>query len=270
MQNNLGYTKNLFILPFDHRSSFLKLDPNPEKIKEYKEIIYEAFKHSLSLGIHKENSAILVDEQFGDKILVNARNQGYITILTTEKSGGTEFDFEYGEQFGEHIEKYKPTFVKALVRHQLNLNWTRLKILSDYCHEHGYKFLLEVLTENKTASQALDAIKEFQNLSIEPDIWKLEGMDNETDYQNIVHEAKIDGRLNVGVVVLGRGADQETVEKWITLGAKVKGVIGFAVGRTVFWEALVEYKNGNINKEKAIEIISTNFLHFYNIFIHKE
>src|SRR3972149_10200399 len=107
----IGYTKALFILPFDHRSSFLKKmfappaggagrEPTDEeigKIKKAKEIIYQGFKRSLSQGLPRESSAILVDEQFGGELLRDAHENGFAIILTTEKSGKTEFDFEYGE-----------------------------------------------------------------------------------------------------------------------------------------------------------------------------
>ena len=122
MQNNLGYTKRLFILPFDHRASFAKIfgfaienitQQQKEYMKQTKKLIYEAFKKAISQGISKEEAAILVDEEYGDEILKDAKIQGFTAILTTEKSGSTTFDFEYGENFTQHIEKYKPIFAKA-------------------------------------------------------------------------------------------------------------------------------------------------------------
>src|SRR3989338_525361 len=148
MLSNLGYTKPLFILPFDHRSSFAKIFQDKEGIISAKWIIYEAFKKALSDGISKDESAILVDEGFGDKILVDAKNNGITTILTTEKSGEKEFTFEYGNDFSQHIEKYNPAFVKALIRYNPKddkdskiRQQVKLKILSEYCHSHNYKFL---------------------------------------------------------------------------------------------------------------------------------
>ena len=117
MHNNLGYNKSLFILPFDHRSSFSKIFQDKDSIVSAKWIIYEAFKKALSDGIPKDSAAILVDEEFGDKILLDAKNNGFTTILTTEKSGQKEFTLEYGSEFAKHIEKYKPTFAKALIRY---------------------------------------------------------------------------------------------------------------------------------------------------------
>jgi len=278
MSDTLGYNKNLFVLPFDHRSSFAKLfgfvnqdlsSKEKEIITQAKELIYLAFKKAVERKISKEQAAILIDEEYGDKIICDAISQNYNVILATEKSGQKEFSFEYEDGFKQHIEKYKPTFVKALVRYKSDSDCSKLKTLSEYCHESGYKFILEVLTENKTGNEAIAAIKEFQNAGIEPDIWKLEGMQKEKEYQDIVLQAQNGSRQNVKVVILGRGEEQKTVENWIRVGAKVKGVIGFAVGRTVFWEPLIEYKNGKIEKEKAIEIICNNFLHFYHIFTAK-
>ena len=120
---SLGYDKPLFILAFDHRASFLKLfgyqeslDPKQlQEAKDAKRMIYEGFKKAVLKGTPpKDHGGILVDEQFGDVIHEEARDESYITLLTIEKSGQDEFDFEYGEKFGEHIEKYKPTFAKVL------------------------------------------------------------------------------------------------------------------------------------------------------------
>ena len=269
MLKNLGYTKNLFILPFDHRSTFEKEKFEKKQIIEGKLIIYEAFKKSIKSGISKEESAILVDEEYGDEILQDARENGITTILTTEKSGQIEFDFEYGNDFGEHIKKYNPTFAKALIRFKPNTDWTKLKMLCDYCHNHGYKFLLEVLSGESTpgAQNLTNVISDLRGSDIEPDVWKLEGMGDKTDYESIVAKIKEDGRDNVGLVILGRGENREKVEQWLNAGKNVDGVIGFAVGRTIFWQPLLDFKNGKIGREKAVEEICDNFLHFYKIFI---
>lgn len=314
MKKNIGYDKRLFVLPFDHRSSFEKgmfgienrkpTSYEARQIIEIKKIIYEAFKKTVSSDVSKEEAAILVDEQYGNEILQDARNNGFITCLTTEKSGQKEFTFEFGKDFGKHIGKYKPTFAKALIRYnpkdeeQSKIKQQKnLKILSDFCHKNNYKFLLEVLipprsnTSEESPSQhlrgdrraprrltlkrydkeirpklAVNVIEELQNAGIEPDVWKLEGMSKVDDYNAVVNQVKANGRDNVGIVVLGRGANQEQVEEWILVGATVKGVIGLAVGRTVFWQPLMNLKNGKIGKEKAIGNISDNFLHFCEIF----
>lgn len=302
--DNLGYNKLLFILPFDHRSTFAKgmfgaseeslTEEIIQGIKREKQIIYKAFKKAIGNGIPLENAAILAEEQFGDEILKDARENGYVTILTTEKSGQNEFEFEYGEEFSEHIEKYDPTFVKVLVRYNpdddpemKNRQIEKLKKLSDYCHVKGYKFLAEILivpTENQLAKLdgdknrfdkeersklAARMIEEFQDFGIEPDVWKMEGLETQEDYGLMTEAARKNGRDNVGIVILGRGAGKDVVDKWIMEGAKIQGIIGFAVGRTVFWEPLTEEKDGKISEDEAIAKICDNFVFYYNLFMNE-
>jgi len=298
--SDLGYKDPLYILPFDHRSSFMKKMFNISggltkelalMVVHSKKLIFEGFKSAVASGIPVEHAAILVDEQFGDGILREARLDGYKFLLATEKSGQDEYDFEYGHTFAEHIEKYKPTFTKALARFNpegdkdMNKRQAaKLKILSDFSHESGYKFLIEPLipaTETQLKSVGGDAkkyddelrpnltaqmIKELQDAGVEPDVWKIEGFENPKHYEEAIKQAKIDGRQDVSAVVLGRGADSVQVEKWLKAGAKVKGVIGFAVGRTIFWDALIGVRDKKLTLEQAIEKIASNYLHFYKVF----
>lgn len=298
---NLGYNKPLYILAFDHRSSFTKKilgvegEPNKaqiETIKELKEVIFQGFKQGIEKGISKEAGAILCDEQFGEDVLKQARADNHIFAMCTEKSGQPEFMFEYDEQFGKHIQDFAPTFVKALVRYnpededqEMNKRQTaRLKQLSDYCHENGFKFLLEPLIPatpaqlEKTGNDQkrydleirpklmVNMVKEFHDSGVEPDVWKIEGLEQAKEYQAIVNEINADGRGDVSAVILGRGADANQVEKWLKAGAKVPGMIGFAIGRTIFHQPLMDYMEKKLNKEQTIEQISNNYLRFYKVF----
>ncbi|MGA2911819.1 MAG: DUF2090 domain-containing protein [Candidatus Levyibacteriota bacterium] len=306
---SLGYTKPLYILPFDHRTTFATkmfgkssvLDLSVEEkeaIREFKMLIYKGFKDAVEKLIPTDFAAILCDEEFGAEVLIDALHNGFLTLLPVEKSGQEEFAFQYAD-FGQHIEKFHPAFVKALVRfnpqdlgdlkQRQKLN---LKKLADYCHENNHKFLLEVLitpteTQLKDAGSQLgfdrkmrsvlaeQVIKELQEFGIEPDIWKLEGFESEEDYKEIIKGIKRGGRENVNLIILGRGAREEEAEKWLEVGAKeevfevgakVEGVIGFAVGRTVFWQAIAKFHQGEIGKAEVIETVSAHFQKFYKIF----
>src|SRR6478735_9142894 len=121
-----GYDRPLYIQPFDHRGSFqTKMfgwqsplsDAQTAEIAGAKRVIYDGFKAALAAGVPKERAGILVDEQFGAAILRDASQHGYCTSCPAEKSAQKEFDFEYGEDFGRHIEAFSPTFCKVLVRY---------------------------------------------------------------------------------------------------------------------------------------------------------
>jgi len=123
---NLGYDRELYIQPFDHRGSFqIKLfgwkgalnDAQTAEIAATKQVIYDGFKVAVAGGVPKAKAGILVDEQFGAAILRDAASQGYATASPAEKSGQDEFDFEYGEDFAKHIAAFRPTFCKVLVRY---------------------------------------------------------------------------------------------------------------------------------------------------------
>jgi len=308
--SKLGYTKPLYILPFDHRATFAKkmfglaseTELNEEQkhlIKEFKMLIYKGFKDAVEKLIPSDYAAILCDEEYGSAVLADAQLNKVITMLTIEKSGETEFKFAF-DNFGEHIEKYHPTFAKVLIRYNpadhddtKQRQKKNLKLLSDYCHENNYKFLLELLvfpTEDqlkdvggsklKYDSQmrtglTIDVVKDLQSFGVEPDVWKLEGFESVKDYENVVKAIKIDGRNDVNLVVLGRGAGEEKVDEWLEtgtkaewleVGPKLEGVIGFAVGRTIFWDALEKFYKGEISKGDVIRIVSENFQKFYEVF----
>lgn len=300
--SDLGFTRDLFIMPFDHRGSFQEKlfgikgrAPNVEETREissYKKIIYEGFKKAVAAGVPKDKAGILVDEQFGSEILRDAKENGFMTACPAEKSGQDEFDFEYGAEFGAHINKFNPTFVKVLVRYNpqgeaaLNQRQAeRLKKLSDYCHEHHHKFMFELLvpaTPQQLASVGgntarydhelrpnlmVEAMKELQNCGVEPDVWKLEGIESTEDSRKVASQARTQGRDKVGVIVLGRGENAEKVKHWLTTAAGVPGLIGFAVGRTIFWEPLKAVKDGKLTPQQASDQVAKNYKGFCDLWI---
>jgi len=49
------------------------------------------------------------------------------------------------------------------------------------------------------------AIHELQDARVEPDVWKIEGLDRREDCEKMVAAARRSGRDNVGCIILGRG-----------------------------------------------------------------
>jgi len=299
----LGYDQRLYILPFDHRGSFVTkmfgwhggLTPaQTAEIAAAKRVIYDGFKAAIAGGAPKNKGGILVDEQFGAAILRDAKANGFATACPAEKSGQDEFDFEYGDSFANHIEAIQPTFCKVLVRYNpegdaaLNQRQTaRLKKLSDYLHSKSEsRFMFELLVPAEKAQlerikgdkKAYDlelrpklmvqTIKQLQDAGVEPDVWKIEGLDRREDCEEIVSAAHRGGRDKVGCIVLGRGEDDKKVREWLTTAAGVNGFVGFAVGRTVFWEPLVNFLTKKTSREAAVAQITRRYREFVEIFEH--
>jgi 5-dehydro-2-deoxygluconokinase len=296
----LGYNKPLYILPFDHRGSFQtgmfgwKGSLSPEQtaqIAAAKEVIYDGLKAAIAGGVAKERAGILVDEQFGAAILRAAVKEGYITAVPAEKSGQDEFDFEYGEDFGRHIEAFNPTFCKVLVRFNsegdksLNARQVeRLRRLSAYLHHTDRKYMFELLVPatpeqlqqaggdrkryDREIRPALmvHAIQELQEGGVEPDVWKIEGLDRREDCVPVAEAARRDGRTDVGCIVLGRGEDEAHVYTWLTTAAGVPGFIGFAVGRTTFWDPLIAWREQKSSREAAVAEVARRYEQWVEVF----
>jgi len=297
----IGYNQPLYILPYDHRGSFQTkmfgwtgaLTPEQTaEIAAIKQVIYDGFKAALEGGVSKNKAGILVDEQFGTAILRDATALGYTTACPAEKSGQDEFDFEYGEDFAKHIERFHPTFCKVLVRYNpegdrgLNQRQAeRLRRLSDHLHTNTrslFMFELLVPAEKSQLARAagdkkiydleirpalmVDTIEQLQEAGVEPDVWKIEGLDRREDCEKVVAAARRGGRHNVGCIILGRGENDAKVREWLSLAATVPGFIGFAVGRTSFWEPLVDLRAKKITRDAAVADIAGRYREFVDVF----
>jgi len=290
----LGYDQSLYLVAFDHRHSFSKglfgaTEPLSAeilaKVSDTKALIFEAFQQAIAQGAPRKVCGVLVDEQFGSAVARQAKASGTLLAMPVEKSGQAEFQLEYGEDFGRHIEAFDPDFSKVLVRYnpegdrELNRRQARkLAHLSDWLHAHERKLLFELLVP-ATAAQlercggqerfdrelrprlVVDVLRELQQGGVEADIWKIEGLETSADCRAVVEQARTGpGRDQVVCIVLGRGASLERVFTWLAAAAPVPGFDGFAVGRTLWQDALRRYVAGTETREAARSEIADRYL----------
>jgi myo-inositol catabolism protein IolC len=292
---------NLYILAFDHRGSFKKRmfgisgrEPNAEeqaRLEDAKRLIFEGVLRAIEEGAPKANVGVLVDEEMGADVARDAKTAGVRLAMPVEKSGQPTFDFEYGEEFTDHIERFDPEFSKVLVRwnpddspETKRLQGERLARLSRWLHDRGRTFLFELLVPASDAQLTLvggdtdaydtevrpylmlQTIEEIQAAGIEPDIWKIEGLDRSIDCRLVSDLIRRDGRDQVTAVVLGRGANGARVDHWLTAGAGTYGYRGFAIGRTIWWAGVEGLKNGTMSRAAAVADISSAFRHFIDVY----
>jgi myo-inositol catabolism protein IolC len=301
---NLGYDQKLYILAFDHRGSFQKKffgidgEPEPEQtaiIADAKHLIFEGLLQAVGAGADPAMTGVLVDEQFGSTVPAEAREKGLKLAMPAERSGQTMFDFQYGDDFGAHIERFDPDFTKVLVRYNPDGDATenreqlaKLKRLSDWLKQHNRKFLFELLVPAEDSqlqavggnSERYDAelrpelmrrtIAEIQDAGIEVDIWKIEGVDERSDCEMLATQARSGGREGVVCVVLGRGADDAKVDHWLTQAAPVEGFVGFAIGRSIWWDPLKAYVDGKIERAAGARKIAENYMRFVKVYERSE
>jgi 5-dehydro-2-deoxygluconokinase len=101
---------------------------------------------------------------------------------------------------------------------------------------------------------------------VEPDVWKIEGLDSRENCEKMVAAARRGGRNKVSCIILGRGADDSKVNEWLEIASSVPGFIGFAVGRTAFWEPVVDWRDGKLTRDAAVAEIARRYQEFVGIF----
>jgi myo-inositol catabolism protein IolC len=289
----LGYDKPLYLLAFDHRGSFEHdlfgaQEPVSAHVRDgiigVKQIIFDAHREALAAGAPAAACGVLVDEEFGAEVARQAKAAGVPLAMPVERSGQDEFEFQFGEDFGAHIEAFDPTFSKVLVRYnpegdaELNRRQTaRLARLGSWLQERERKFLFELLVPATTAqldrfdghqrdydrrlrpALVVQTIAALQAGGVEPDIWKIEGLDSTEDCAAVVAQARSRDRDGVVCIVLGRGADEPQVIDWVRIGAAVDGFDGFAVGRTLWEQALQDFLAGRASRQDAVDRIAGRY-----------
>jgi myo-inositol catabolism protein IolC len=295
---NLGYDGSLFLLAFDHRGSFKSkmfgiteaTAEDEARLQAAKRLVWAGFEAARAEGL-PEGAGILVDEEMGAGVARAARAAGVPFAMPVEESGQDVFDFEYGDEFGAHIEEFDPTFSKVLVRWNPDddpevkqLQAERLARLGQWLHERDRLFLFELLVPASDRQRELaggdgdaydrhirpvlmlQVIDELRRAGVEPDIWKIEGIDS-AEYCRLISDlVRAGGRERVTCVVLGRGADDARVDHWLQTAAPVPGYSGFAIGRSIWWDALSDWRAGKAQEDDAAARIGRNYRRFIDVY----
>jgi myo-inositol catabolism protein IolC len=297
----LGYDQPLYLLAFDHRGSFEKglfgaTAPVSAEVKagiiDAKEMIFEAHLEAVTSGaVPAAAAGVLVDEEFGTSVARKAKATDAPLAMPVERSGQDEFEFEFGDDFAKHIETFDPTFAKVLVRYnpegdaELNRRQTdRLTQLSRWLREHERKFLFELLVPPTTEqldryegqghydrelrpTLVVEVIERMQAADVEPDVWKIEGLDQAEDCRRVVSQARSGGRDRVVCIILGRGADEPKVREWLRVAASVEGFDGFAVGRTIWDDPLRRFLAGGVTRDETVHEIARRYKEMYDTYV---
>lgn len=286
----------LLILAMDHRESLGKkvfgvVDdaPTPDQtlaIETAKRLTYAglaAVRDRLPVG----RAGVLVDERYGSDVITEAKADGTVLAVPVERSGREWFTLEYGAEWTEHVQGNDPAYAKVLVRDNPDFDDTHRKTqlgalaeLSAKLTELGVPLLYELLvpaTEAQEASAGGSAddydrdlrpelvtrvIADNQAAGVEPAIWKIEGLETVEAAREVVRQARSGGRDRVDAIVLGRDAPFSRLEHWLTVAAGVPGFVGFAIGRSIWQDAVAAHFRGEIDEATATGRISANYLHF--------
>jgi myo-inositol catabolism protein IolC len=267
----------LFILAMDHRESFgrtlfdVKNDaPDPrqaEAMRTAKQLIFEGLQVALP-KVSYGRIGVLVDERYGQGVIDAVKSSGQPLVLATpvEASGHEWFTLEWGDQWLSHVETVKPDYAKVLVRDnpefdagQREQQLSRLAEVSAGLHSVGVPLLYELLvpaTDAQLARAGNDSaaydrdirpglvtrvIADNQAHDVEPAIWKVEGLETAEAARQVAGQARAGGRTT-DLIVLGRDAPADRLDHWLEIASQVDAFVGFAIGRSIWEDAVREYE----------------------------
>lgn len=285
----------LMILALDHRDSYEKMFADLKgdlggAMRRSKLLVYEgllAARPSLGDG----TPGVLVDEDLGAEVQEQAQHDGVTLAIPVEKSGEKIFQLEYGDATEAHVGHIAPDYVKVLVRmnpsddpSSTRLQLSRLGELSSWLHSISLPFLYELLvpaSDDQLASVGgdgdaydrdvrpglvVDVIRANQEASVEPDLWKIEGLETPDAAREVVAAARAGGRDSVSCIVLGRDAPRDRLDHWLTVAAGVDGFVGFAIGRSI-WEDAIKQHLVDGDDARLVATVSANYGHFAQTYL---
>jgi myo-inositol catabolism protein IolC len=293
----------LFILADDHRDSLekelykLTAPPTPAqaaRIRADKMMVYEALLDATHRLPDAAQAGILVDEEYGANVAERAaKSDGLINLsMPLEASGKDWFEFAYGDDWKNHAGHFATDHAKVLIRDNPGLSVPdrlqqaeRLKVVSAWAAESRHHLIVELLvpaTDDDLKSVdgdkkryddevrpklTLDVIGFLQDHGADPAIWKIEGMDASKDAAAVAELAKRGGRT-ADCIILGRHASKEDLDRWLDVAAPLPGYVGFAIGRSIWWDPLAEHLAGTIAADVARHRIEENYLYFAHAYLN--
>lgn len=292
-----GWTDPLLLFAMDHRNSYrqlLGIGPDApaadhDRAREVKAVVFDGFAAALDRLDDARGAALLVDEEYGSALAARAHAAGALVCVPVERSGRAELDLEHGAGLPGLVERMDADLVKVLLRYNAasdrELNRRQgdgVARLSGWCREQRVPLVLEVLvppTEQQRGEGAADpdrwsrewdgerrpaltvtAVDELRAAGADPDVWKVEGLDDPAPAEAIVRAARAGGRDAVGCVVLGRGASLDRVDEWLRVGAAVDGFVGFAVGRSLWNAEAAALWSGSMDADEVRRQVAGHYL----------
>ncbi len=272
----------LHILAFDHRAAFwdalgiVDRDDKEAVTTEAKGLIWQAFEQARAVvPAVASHGAILVDDEFGGDVARAAVAADVPLGLPVEASPASGFVVAHGERFGAVLQEFPATFAKVLLRYHPTTRpmtadeQSQLWAVGEWCRENGMPWMLEVLVprpedagpdfvEIDRPRLIAEAVSALLVIGFRPDIWKVEGCASVAGLTGIASAASKVQR-DAKLIVLGQGADVETVGAWLRAAAVVPGFVGFAVGRTIFGPPLVDWLSGACDAATAVTRMATTY-----------
>jgi myo-inositol catabolism protein IolC len=292
----------LFILAVDHRASLerdlykLTSPPTPaqaERIVADKLLVYQGLLEAVTELAARAQPGILIDEHYGASVAELAGNTGGQIDLSmpVEESGQDWFTFEYGDRWQEHASLYNTSHTKVLVRDNPAYDGAKRERQADLVAQvsawsaaNHRPLILELLvpatpadlqTVNGDTARydaevrprlTIDVMTFLQDRGVQPALWKVEGLDHHDDAVAISATAQRSD-ANARCIILGRHASHDQLDRWLQIAAPVDGFVGFAIGRSIWWDALHSHLRHFSTAKDVVQRVRDNYLDFARYYL---
>ena len=292
----------LLILAADHRNSLerdlygLTAPPAPAQaaqISADKLLIYQALLDAVRQLPTGVQPGMLIDEQYGASVAdLASRSGGAVSLcMPLEASGEEWFCFAYGDDWQRHAGFFAAEHAKVLVRDNPGLDLglrerqaQRLAQVSAWAAAANRSLIVELLVPATDADKdatagstdryddelrpdhTLKVMEYLQDRGVEPAIWTVEGLDRHDDAVAVAATAVRSGR-QARCVVLGRHAPHGKLDHWLQVAAPVPGWTGFAIGRSIWWDALRAHRHHHCTVGEARRRISVSYLDYARYYL---
>jgi len=281
----------VFALAFDHRNSlrrdFMHLtgEPTPEQhaaMVEAKGVVVDALL-AAAPEVSPDRAVLLIDHEYGGDLVAKAQAGGIGVAMPVEVSGQRELRYLCDGHPDRVITDYGPDYAKVLIRYNpagdtaMNARQrARLSEFAGWLTGRPQQLMLELLVPPEAGQLAAAgndrerfdrefraelttvAIREIAADGVRPQLWKIEGPESREDAARIAAAVRsVDP--GAACLVLGRGADDAAVRRWLAIAAPTDGFTGFAVGRTLWWDPLREYLDGG-DRDAAVAAVAARYL----------
>jgi 5-dehydro-2-deoxygluconokinase len=289
------------MLASDHRNSverhLYRLEGTPKpgdaaRIAAGKLLIFEALLEAAEQLPARARPGILIDEQYGASAAeIAGADAGIDLSMPIEASGHDWFEFAYGADWRRHAEFFTTDHAKVLIRDNPRLDpgsrarqAERLAEISQWAKDSRHPLIIELLVPGEAGDLdevggdadrydrelrprlTRDVIAYLQDRGVDPSIWKVEGLDRREDAVALVDAARRGGR-HPEFIVLGRDAPPDRIEDWLAAAAPVDGFVGFAIGRTIWWEPLASLIAGRSTSDEARQTIAAAYLRYATAYL---
>jgi 5-dehydro-2-deoxygluconokinase len=267
----------VYMLAADHRWQWEewcdKRSIGRDRIGAAKRVAYEGFLMARRTSpAARQFGAMLLDEQYSSAIIAEGIREGLEIGTPAEKAGAFPLAWA-ADPFDRAL---TGTFVKVLLRHRpdddrvvRDEQLAKLDLLHAWCERHNKPLIVEILVPRDQEPEAefeatgrpaivAAVIRDAYARGLAPAFWKIEGTPSVIGARTI--DAAVAERPDGRQIILGKAADVAAIQEWFTAAAACATAVGFAIGRSVFWQPCTDFLGGLLTAAAAARGVADRYL----------